>query len=131
MNPGSEMDALVAEKVMQCQVERREPPQYGYVYFHCGCQGNLHGAPEPHDDCLASYSIDNAAAVQVLGKLSRDYIVNIQNCHAPEIPWCVMAIGKEEDGGIDGYGQGEFAYAVCQAALETVGVKKYDRKTIG
>ena len=121
-NAGRELDALVAEKVMECQVIWREQnlPFAAPKEPHCGCPERIHETPFRG---LSAYSTSIAAAWQVWEHLAQreGWFANVQTCCRPEHQWCAIVADGE---GHLWEGQADTApLAICLAALKAVGIE--------
>ncbi len=144
MQPGRELDALVAEKVMGCVVNReRSQPE-------CGCEevkgikwihrmyphGFDYSHPDPYrtnyccqDPCLLAYSTDIAAAWEVVEKVwPRESHFYVYKGMGSDNRWeCNFMVTQAPDklGDERRFSYGETAaHAICLAALKAVGYKE-------
>lgn len=119
MNPGPELDALVAEKVMGCKVKNNR----------CGCsfpvKTDYYGTPigvPPHASnspiwTLKEYSTSIEAAWEVFTKFKSDEDWAVGRYGDK---WCVMPT-DDETGEFRVFGK-TAPHAICLAALKAVGV---------
>ena len=122
MEPGRELDALIAEKVMECSVS--------YIIHspepRCGCRSQHHNGRvgEAYIDhgqlcvlrAIPEYSTNIAAAWEVVEKMRENQTVGI---HEYSEGWEVVLIGP---GCAVADGQADTApHAICLAALQVVG----------
>ena len=117
MNPGRELDALVAEKVMGCRLIPHVNPKYSPT---CGCENRAHRIREEiSNDLLAEYSTDISAAWQVVEKMS---LFGGTGCSLvgplPGQKWHIH-FGKISSDSVIG---DTAPHAICLAALKAVGV---------
>lgn len=125
MNPGRELDALVAEKVMGCSVRNG----------HCCCEPNRpHGrsdyrAEQQRVYCpLKPYSTSIEAAWEVVEKIKNirgtDGTFKIQYWHPGSVVYADHEdlLGCDFDHTIYSWGQ-TAPHAICLAALKAVGVE--------
>ena len=113
-----ELDALVAEKIMNCPPWPRAndgTPCYHGMSVDAGIW--LGWSP--------TSKIEHAWEVVESFRV-RGYYVSIQNCHAPKKDWCVIIcdnnpVGNPKEG--IGEGQGEIGPAICLAALDVLNIK--------
>lgn len=125
MKPGRELDALVAEKVMGCTLERRKIGTVAgwEIDPHCRCPGQPHEFSDRDYETveLKRYSTDIAAAWEVVEKIS------VKNGTVLVIPERnIVAIDDDlafaYDQGWLWHVEGEsIPHAICLAALRAVG----------
>lgn len=121
LEAGPELDALVAEKVMGCNLIPHTNEKFGMT---CGCRDKQHRHYEESlDDLLNAYSTDIAAAWKVVEKLQKEaliIVVDISDADPP-IECCVETRGYSENNGARWVASAATApLAICRASLKTV-----------
>lgn len=140
MKPGRELDALVAEKVMECKLLTEVHPYYPKVkLFDCGCKNHIHGDRNRQGSGLRKYSTDISSAWEVVEKLTDDNAERFELTRLQQYPlprehkdWCAEQ-GMNGPGysqhyvAIVGYGRDEIRviadtapHAICLAALKAL-----------
>ena len=122
MNPGNELDALVAERVMGCDLEPNEP--CGTSLSHCPYDKSEHtrffltglassGTPKP-------YSTDISAAWEVVEKLGSNCSISYRPRGKHIAAFDIQITALCPLGVATGFGR-TVPYAICLAALKAVG----------
>lgn len=129
--PGPEMDALVAEHVLGCQVKWSSHGEHKWPYCACS-QHKPHNNPdELRDYELYDYSTSDAAALEVLKVFLANNTARREPYYHVEIDnfgcgWncSITEMNHPRDSKeYRGYGDsGTLAEAICRAALEAKGV---------
>jgi hypothetical protein len=127
MNPGRELDALIAEKVMGLEVSFTIYPPEGADGYEIQKIGGdcFDGCTKLHWSSMPEYSTDIAAAWEVVEKVRTKKIsVSLVTCW-DDSKDMMQWVCKIEWGGTDRF---EFAlqdtapHAICLAALKTMGI---------
>jgi hypothetical protein len=108
MNAGSDLDALVAEKVIGCRVIR---PETGDRYPLCGCDKSPHDKPGTFR--IESYSTDIAAAWKVADKVGLFF-----GRFSKDEYWAFLSVSNYLNGHVSKAKAAPLA--ICLAALEAV-----------
>lgn len=131
MKAGRELDALLAEKIFGCKVDREK--RFYEVTMFCGCPGRQHDSDSDRVEGIPWYSTDIAAAWQVVDHVRYSVRNGRFVVRAPEGPApAYWSAGYEDTSSEPGYGdsihhwlvEGETApHAICLAALRVIGVR--------
>lgn len=125
---GRELDALVAEKVMECRVKRFVNGA-GYDDACCTCKFGAHNIQDgPGCGFLKDYSCDIAAAWEVVETLRAGGVYSL-TLHTEDNGWRFLInctrkhpCGHETWNTVDGVAD-TAPLAICLAALKAVGVE--------
>jgi len=116
MKPGRELDALVAEKVLGCHLERYQDALRPRENITCGCR------PRKHGDMLNlwPYSTNIEAAWLVVEEMHGRGLT-VQIIAGEQFFHCDIAPHPAESGVIASESADTAPHAICLAALKAVG----------
>lgn len=121
MEPGRELDALIAEKVIGLEVVKNKSgsKRGGYYYsigdaYWCDIQGEMYIS-----NSLSRYSTDIAAAWEVVEKLTFVFTLTTNPPYAPTTPETEWMASFNADESVHGCSA---PHAICLAALKALGV---------